>query len=230
MKKMYRVGIATLIACIFIALTIRCGFDSDYEDTDPISFVSLYHASPNGPDLDIVVDDMKINTVPFTYGLYTDYLRFSSGSRTLKLGPYGGSTFTIDTVLGIEPDKHFSIFVIDEFERASVMMLFDDPALPATGNAKVRFINLSPDSEPVQLKIKGEPLPLTIVQSFAVASTFMDVEAKTYIFEILSGGVVVEDLPNTQLQSGRFYTIVVRGYATPPTGNTNGLSAQIINN
>jgi len=230
MKKMYRIGIATLIACIFIGFIISCGFGNDNTDPGPISRVSLYHASPNAPDLDILVDDQKINTVPFKYGYNTDYLRFSSGNRNLKFGPYGGSIITIDTMLTLEPDKDFSIFVVDEFEKASVLMLFDDPDPPAPGNAKVRFINLSPDSEPVQLKIKDVALPLTVGQSFAVASNFMDIEATTYNFEIISGGILVDELPDTQLQSGWFYTILVLGYATPPAGNTNVLSAQVVIN
>lgn len=230
MKKMYRIGIATLIASIFLALIISCEFNNDNPDPGPISRVSLYHASPNAPDLDILVDDQKINTVPFKYGYNTDYLRFSSGSRNLKFGPYGGSIITIDTTLTLETDKNFSIFVVDEFEKASVLMLFDNPEPPASGNAKVRFINLSPDSEPVQLKIKDVALPLTIGQSFTDASNFMDIEAKMYDFEIISGGNPVVELPDTQLQSGWFYTILVRGYATPPVGNTNTISAQVIIN
>ena len=168
--------------------------------------------------------------MPFKYGLNTAYLFFSSGTRNLKFGPYGGTTTTIDTMLTLEPDKDFSIFVVDEFNKASVMMLFDDPSPPAASNAKIRFINLSPDSSPISLKIKDVALPLTVGQSFTDASNFMDIEGKAYHFEILSGGVVIDEIPNAQLQSGWFYNIIVRGFVTPPTGNTNALDAQLSTN
>ena len=229
MKKMYRMGIATLTACIFIVFMIRC-IDDDHADPGPVCYVSLYNASPNAPDLDIIVDDEKINTVPFDYGLNTGYLVFSSGSRNLKFGPYGGSVITIDTLLTLDTDKNYSIFVVDEFEKASILRMFDDPTAPASGNARVRFLNLSPDSEPLQLKIKDVAVPLTSGQSFADPSNFMDLEAKSYIFEITSGGIVVDELPNTQIQSGMFYTIIVRGYVTPPADNTNVLSGEVIPN
>jgi hypothetical protein len=63
-----------------------------------------------------------------------------------------------------------------------------------------------------------------------VASNFMDVPGAPSTFEVLSGGVLVDEIPDVQLQSGWFYTIVVRGYATPPPGNTNGIEAQVVIN
>lgn len=230
MKKMYRIGIAALTACIFVSFITSCGFDNDTVDPGPITGVSLYHASPNAPDLDILVDDIKINTVPFKYGYNTDYLRFSSGNRNIKFRPYGGGANAIDTVLTFEPEKDFSVFVVDTFEQAKVFRIFDDPSPPAAGNCKVRFINLSPDSEPVQLKIKGVTLPLTVGQSFMEASGFMDLSAVQSTFEILSGGVLVDEIPDVQLQSGWFYTILVRGYANPPVGNTNVIETQVVIN
>ena len=77
------------------------------------------------------------------------------------------------------------------------------------------------------LRSKTLALPLTVGQSFTDASAFMDIEAKTYDFQITSGGNTVLELPGSQLQSGWFYTIYVIGYVTPPTGNTNTLSAQV---
>jgi len=229
MKRLYMKGVVTLIGCIFPGFMTSC-LDDDSVDVGPLSSVSLYHASPDAPDLDILVDNEKINNVPFTYGLNTGYLFFSSGARNLRFVPYGGTTTVIDTVLTLEPEKDFSIFVIDEFERASVMMLFDDPSPPAASNAKIRFINLSPDSNPISLKIKDVALPLTVGQSFTEASNFMDIEGKDYHFEIVSGGVVIDEIPNAQLQSGWFYNIIVRGFVAPPSGNTNALDAQLSTN
>lgn len=230
MSRMYRFVIAKLSVCIFIGLVTGCRLEDKGIDTGPLTNVSLYHESPDAPDLDILVDDLKINSVPFKYGVNTSYLRFSSGIRNLKFKPFGASTISIDTMLTLEPDEDFSVFVIDEFEKVRVMMLWDHPSLPAAGIAKVRFINLSPDSNPVQLKIKDETTPLTVGLSFTSASPFLDLAAGTHNFQITSGGNVVAELPETQLQSGWFYTIIVRGYVTPPADNTNTLTAQIVVN
>jgi len=229
-KMMNRIGVTLLTAVGIFAFTTSCKINEDPVDEGPITRVSLYHASPNAPNLDIFVDDEKINNVPFEYAKFTDYLRFSSGNRNLKFRTFGGTTIAIDTTITLEPDQNFSLFVIDEFADASVMLLFDDPEPPTAGNSRIRFINLSPDSQPLQLKIKDVALPLTVGQSFTDASSFMNIEAKTYDFEITSAGTTVLELPGSQLQSGWFYTIYVIGYVTPPSGNTNTLSAQVVTN
>ncbi|HMG90147.1 MAG TPA: DUF4397 domain-containing protein [Chryseolinea sp.] len=230
MKRLSRVAIIVLPAFGILGLSGGCELKEDDVDPGPISQVSLFHTSPNAPNLDIIVDDVRINNVPFEYGKTTEYVRFSSGIRNLKLRPYGGGTIFIDTTITLEPDKAFSLFVIDDFDKASVMLLFDDPDVPAAGNARIRFINLSPDSEALQLRIKDVALALTVGQSFTDASQFMDLEAKTYDFEITSAGTKVLELPGSVLQDGWFYTIYVIGYVTPPTGNTNVLSAQVFIN
>ena len=206
MKKMYQVGIALLIATLFFAFVTSC-ISNDHIEPGPVSSLSMYHASPDAPDLDIVVDDQKINSIPFKYGINTNYIQFA-----------------------LEPNEDFSLFVIDEFDKVSVMMLWDRPSLPAAGQAKLRFINLSPDSQPVQLKIKGVTTPLTAGQSFTEASQFLDLESNTYTFEVLSGGNVIDEIPETQLQGGWFYTIIVKGYVNPPSGNTNTIGAEIMIN
>ncbi|HEX6892117.1 MAG TPA: DUF4397 domain-containing protein [Chryseolinea sp.] len=224
---MSRVALIVLPALGIVALGGGCELKEDDVDLGPISQVSVFHTSPDAPNLDILVDDEKINNVPFEYGGTTEYLQFSSGIRGLKIRPYGGGSPVIDTTITLEPDEHFSLFVIDDYDNASIMMLFDNDDAPAEGNARIRFINLSPDSGPLQLRIKDVALPLTVGQSFTDASQFMELEAKTYDFEITSAGNKVLELPGSTLQTQWSYTIYVIGYVTPPSGNTHALAAQV---
>ena len=55
-------------------------------------------------------------------------------------------------------------------------------------------------------------------------------DAKTYDLEITSGGNASKtlELPDIEFREGAVYTVVVRGYSTPPSGNTNVLSAEVI--
>ena len=227
MKRLSQIALAVLPALVVLALSFSCELKEDEVDPGEISLVSLFHTSPDAPNLDILVDNEKINNVPFEYGKYTGYLQFSPGNRNLKLQPYGGGATAVDQTITLEPDEDFSVFVVDEYGKASVMTLWDNPDPPAANSARVRFINLSPDSEPIQLRIKDVTLPLTVGQSFKDVSEFMNLEAKTYDFEITIAGNVVLELPGSVLQNGWFYTIYVIGYVSPPTGNTNTLSAQV---
>ncbi|HMG91478.1 MAG TPA: DUF4397 domain-containing protein [Chryseolinea sp.] len=233
MKKLIRAGMALLWACASLVFIIGCDPDGDENvQPSPVSYVSLYNASPNAPELDIVVDDRQINTYPFEYSDHTGYLTFYTGDRNLKFGPFGASNIVVDTTVTLEDEKTYSIFVVDEFTNASLLILNDNSEAPASGKAKVRFINLSPDGEAVLLRVKGESTSLTEEESFKEATDFFEVDAKTFDFEVISASNSEAKLqiPSVELQEGWFYTILVRGYTTPPAGNTNLLSADVLVN
>ena len=232
-EKMFRAGIAATLACASLVFIMGC--DPDEEENvqpSPVSYVSIYNASPNAPNLDIVVDNRQINTYPFEYSDHTGYLRFYTGERNLKLGPFGASNIVVDSTVTLEDQKAYSIFVVDEFSNASLLVLNDNAEAPSSGKAKVRFLNLSPDKGGVRLKIKGESASLTDDKSFKEATDFFEVDAKTFDFEVIDSfnGDGKLQIPAVELSEGGFYTILVKGYATPPAGNTNVLSADVLIN
>jgi hypothetical protein len=121
---------------------------------------------------------------------------------------------------------------VDEFENASLLILDDNAEAPASGKAKIRFVNVSPDGNELELKVEGEPTSLTEAQAFKEATDFFEVDADTFDFEIINtgNGTTELQLPGVELQEGWFYTILVRGYTTPQPGNTNVLSADVLVN
>ena len=233
MKKMFRAGIVWLFACASLVFIASCDPDEDENvQPDPVSYVSLYNASPDAPDLNILVDNRQLNTYPFEYSDHTGYLRFYTGNRNLKFGPFGASNSVVDTTVTLENEKAYSIFVVDDFNEASLLMLNDNSDEPAAGKAKIRFVNLSPDGGAVQLKVKGESTSLTDVKGFKEATEFFEVGANTFDFEVVAAGNADAklQLPAIVVQEGWFYTILIRGYETPPAGNTNVLSAEVLVN
>ena len=138
----------------------------------------------------------------------------------------------MDTTVTLENEKAYSIFVVDEFTNAGLLILNDNSEAPASGKAKVRFVNLSPDGEAVLLKVKSESAALTEEKSFKEATDFFEVDANTFDFEVIgsSNSEAKLHVPGVELQEGWFYTILVRGYTTPPAGNSNVLSAEILVN
>jgi len=59
---------------------------------------------------------------------------------------------------------------------------------------------------------------------------FVEVDAKKYAFNVklASGSDVLLTLPNAVLLEGWSYTVVVRGFKTPPDGSDKVLSAELI--
>ncbi|HMJ70873.1 MAG TPA: DUF4397 domain-containing protein [Cyclobacteriaceae bacterium] len=208
--------------------------DNDSPELPPVAYVSLYNASPNSPGLSIMVDRKVINNNSFDYSDHTGYLRFLTGERMLEFGPYGANNVVADTTVKFEDGKAYSVFVVDNYDKADVLVLSDDTSEPASGKAKVRFLNLSPDAPDVDLAIAGtdsaSDSAVFTSQSFKEKSEFIEVEAKNYDFKVkmASGSDVLLTVPNATFQDGWSYTILVRGFRTPPGGSNSVLSAEVI--
>jgi hypothetical protein len=95
----------------------------------------------------------------------------------------------------------------------------------------VRFVHLSPDAPAFDVSVSGESGdPLFTNQSFKQATAFQEIDANTYSFDIKNAGAsdAVLSAEDIQLVAGRYYTIVTRGFKTPPAGNTNVLSIEVL--
>jgi hypothetical protein len=230
-RKMFRMGWVGLLASVSLVMGGCLDDDSNSDIINiPVSYVSLYNASPNAPALNVVVDDRLINNnAPLRYADNTGYLRFYTGKRTLEFGPYGANNVTLDSAVTLVDNRVYSIFVVDNYEKAELLVLNDSSAAePAAGKAMLRFINLSPDADPLTLKVKDAAGNLTEAQPFKGATAFLEVDAKAYNLEVVADGTSVLNIPNVSLPAGAYKTVLVRGYKTPPAGNTNVLSGEVI--
>ncbi len=230
MTTMFCAGLTGALACVSL-VSMSCDVDNNIYPLPPVSYVSFYNASPDAPSLGILVDDKLVNTVPFAYSDHTS-LRFNTGSRNFKIGSYGTSDIFVDTTLVLQEDISYSIFIVDEYNEAGILIISDKAVLPPPLKAKIRFINLSPDGQRMQLKVKDQPTPLIGGQSFKEASAYIDVDARTYNLEVVSeeGSAVNLLMPDIKIEDGWIYTILVRGYKTPPSGNNNVLSVEVVAN
>jgi len=216
-----------------LALTIA-SCSSDDGDVSPVevAYVSLYQASPNAPGLDIRVSNRQINYYPFEYTDHTGYLRFYPGSRDLSFSPVNADNIVADTSLVFEPNRAYSVFVVDNYDNLQMLKLEDNAAAPEAGKAMVRFVNLSPDAPALDLMSETANDPWFEDQAFIETSEFMEVNANNYSLMVRSAEdeSINLNLPNVELQNGWYYTIIVRGYNTPPSGNNNVLSAEVLVN
>lgn len=217
------------MGCLAGALLLSAGCGDDDKNTPiPVAFVSIYQASPDAPELGIVVDNRQINSFPFDYSEYTGYLRFYTGSRNLRFTPYGADNVVVDTTLNFEEGRAYSIFLVDDYKKADILVL-EDVGDGTEGTAMIRFLNLSPDAAAVNLEAEGHAAPVFASQSFREPAVFKSLDPIVYDFRVESAtGETLLELPDTQLQAGRFYTILMRGYQKPPAGNNNRLSGQIL--
>ena len=222
---------AVLVVAGMAFVMASCDMDTDPAPYLPTAYVTLYNASPDSPNLGIVVDGRQINSNPFEYADNTGYLRFYTGNRTIRFSPFGASNIVADTTLTLKDQYGYSLFVAGQYNHVEVVVLQDTADAPAAGKALIRIVNLSPDAAPVSLREKDASTGLTGNLSFKEASAFIEVDAKTQDFEIVSAGSEATlHLKDIRLTEGSFQTIVVRGYRTPPSGNSNFINADIVRN
>jgi hypothetical protein len=215
-------------AALVFVLSSCLDNDSKENQVLPVAYVSIYHESPNAPELDVFVDEKPVNRLEFTD--YTGYLNFYTGDRNFKINPFGASNTLVDTTYNFVDGGFYSLFIVNNISNVETLMVRDSASTPAEGKAKVRFINLSPDA-PAMDVIEEESTALFSAQSFKDPSEFVEVDAATESFAVKAAGTTDElvSADDINLLPGKFYTLIVRGFVNPPAGNSNALSLEVIN-
>jgi hypothetical protein len=240
MNKIFRqVSLNTLILalCSFLTVSLTGCMDNDNNlpQPQPVAYVSFYHGSPNVPDLDLLIDNQRINSQAFKYTNYSNYLNFVPGSRKIKFTPTNAANAFIDTTLTFKENKVYSLFVVDRLQNVDLMVVQDSIIVPTAGKAGIRVVHLSPDAPAVDVVTTGTgstPTPLFTNLNFKAAPLFKEFTSGTYTLQVKKAGTneILLTVPNVALDSGKDYSLILRGFVTPPTGNTNVLSMQSIRN
>jgi hypothetical protein len=220
------------LGCLLAAFSLTgCLNDDGNPGPAQLSYVSIYHASPDADDLDILAGNYAVNNEPFAYGDYTNYISLHPGDRKFKFTESGKSdNVLVDTTFTIENLKNYTIFIADSLSRIGALVLTDSAESPGTGKAMIRFVHLSPDTPEVRVMADDEEL--FAEQSFKGGTAFQEIAAGTITFDFRStdGGEILLMTPGTELKAGKFYTMILKGFSNPPAGNSNELSTDIYRN
>ncbi|MCC9136882.1 DUF4397 domain-containing protein [Pontibacter silvestris] len=206
--------------------------DVDNEVT-PSSIAFFYHGSPDAPDLDVLLDSKQLFSQSFKYTYHSNYVSITPGSHRIKFTPVNASNAYIDTAITFKENVAYSFFAVDSLESISFMAVEDSLALPSSGKANVRLINISPDAPAVDIvTTETNSSPLFTDLDFKNSTPFKEITSGKYTFKVkdTESGSELLSVSDITLQSGRIYTLILRGFSSPPSGNTNKLSLQIITN
>jgi hypothetical protein len=218
-----------MVCCAALVFVLASCLDDDDNENQvvPVAYVSIYHESPNAPELDVFVDGRPVNRLEFTD--YTGYLNFYTGDRNFKINPFNASNTLVDTVYNFVDGGFYSLFIVNNVSKAETLIVRDSASVPSEGKAKVRFIHLSPDAPALDVT-EGEDTPLFSAQAFKDPSEFVEITTEVESFAVKATGTTdpLVSAKDLSLLPGRFYTIIVRGFANPPAGNSNSLSMEVI--
>lgn len=198
---------------------------------DRRALVRVVHASPDAPDVDVLVDGgVALRNVPFRAA--SGYLELDQGSRRVQVNPTNTTTSVIDATLPLERTKSYTILAVDRVSRIGALALEDDRAAPAAGNVRVRLVHASPSAGNVDVYVTGPNDDLNVTAptiagfAFKASSPYLEVPAGTYRVRITLGGTktVAIDTGPLSLAAGKVFT----GIAVDPLPGQQSFAALLL--
>lgn len=234
MKNLFRFNSTSLLAFMMISAVLTftsCKDDDDNNPSPAPTFGNLMatHASPDAPGVDLLIDNVKLNTAAINYPATTPYITLATGNRNIKINVAGTATTVIDATLPLAANKNYSVFAVGAVANIAPLVLEDNLSSPAAGKAHIRFIHLSPDAPAVDVALDGGAVVFGDY-SFKEYSEFTPLDAGTYDLEVRVAGTstVALDLPPITLTAGKIYTVYAKGFLSG--SGAQALGAEVIVN
>jgi len=202
----------TLLATLAVS---ACNNDDDVTAPATTAGLRVVHASPDAPNVDVLVD----NTAALTnvaYKAASTYLQVPSGSRNLKVRATGTTTVVIDQTATLNQGSAYTVIATGRVASIAPLVLTDDQTSPAAGNVRLRLVHASPAAGNVDIYVNAPTADITTATptlanvAFRVASNYLEVPAGTYRVRITPAGTktVAIDVNNVALTAGQVRTAV----------------------
>jgi len=176
--------------------------------------LTVVHASPGGPEFTFLINDVAATPKAFTYNTVLDYQDVKAGDKQFSLVKKGTTEVIVKSPVTLKEDKSYTAFVTEKAPKAVFAVFEDDLSAPTGENAKIRFVNLSPDAPALDLIVGGKADAALTKKAFKEATAFVNVAAAAEVkFEIVENGktVVLATLEKVKVEKGKVYTIWVKG-------------------
>lgn len=188
-----------------------CPYENYYRVAN-ISYMRLFHASPNAPAVDIYADNRPV-AQNLSYKNFTKYISLPAQTYTITIFPAGSKAkVLLSKKLTVPSGVIFTNAVIGIAPDINVLSIAE-PAGPTIPNkAFVRFSNLSPNSPSFDLTYADGSLLFQNV-AYKAVTDYMTFLPGNYHFQIRESGTdnVVLINPNIKIGGNKFYTIYVVG-------------------
>jgi hypothetical protein len=197
------------------ALTAACGDDDDNTGPEGRARVRVVHASPDAPDVDVLVDDASVLTgVPYLEA--SDYLDVSPGTRNVKVNAAGTATTVIDADVSLADGADYTVIASGPLAAIEPIVLQDDNSAPAAGNARVRAIHGAPSAPAVDIYVTAPGADLAAATpalagvEFGDVTAYIEAPAGDYQVRVASAGTktVVIDSGTLGLSGGQVRTAI----------------------
>ncbi|OWK71005.1 DUF4397 domain-containing protein [Pedobacter sp. AJM] len=225
MKTKNYLGLSTKIICALFAITLTFSACKKDWNNDPIEAagIGFVHASPGTAALDYILDNQKIGS--FSYTNDRGYFAAYPGTRLVGVSKKDSLKYLTNGTAALKGGSFYSVFVVDTLKSTKLLLVEDDLKAPETDKAKVRFINLSPGSSPLDLAVEGNATALFTSKAFKEFTPFTSINpSDNYTFQVKQAGTVTATLPAVKIEKGKIYTIWAKGLSSKTDSTKFGLA------
>jgi len=219
-----------IVAGLLLLSFSSCLKDNNNYYNPPVGYLNVVQASPDEPQLNFFLNNNQVNNWPFQFGDYTGYIRAYTGTRTANFDNAATMGQLLSGSVVINQNQYYSLFLANTSASPQYLLLTDTLNQPASGQAGVRFINLSPDAGAVDFSVQGSSTNINN-RGFLGHSVFVPVAAGTYSLQVKTTGTstVLASSTGVNLSAGALYTVWLQGLKAGTTA-TDKLSITVMTN
>ena len=179
--------------------------------------VRVLHAVPDAPAVDVYLNDAEAIS-DLTFNEITAYTSVPAGDYSVKVYPAsanGTGTPVIDVPsLTLAVGQDYTVAAVGTLATIEPLVLTDNNAAPAAGQAHIRVVHASPDAPNVDIFAAGAGVVVSDL-AFKEPSAYLPLPAGSYDLQVRVAGTetVALDLPDTALAAGNVYTAFAVGLA-----------------
>lgn len=218
------------ISFMLSAVLLSSCMKSDNNDNQPEfkTALSVVNASPGPMAFNFSLSNRRVDGPALEYTQESGYFLTYHGIRDFEVIPSGGAGGSLKTSIELKEETYQTLFIAGENSALTSLFTEDDLSDPPAGKAKIRFVNLSPDSGEQTLAIKAGS-DLFTDQPFKSATEFITIDPGTYDLQLknATGNILTEI--NAVVAEGTIYTAWSKGLISGTGGTPIGLQFRSIN-
>ena len=175
------------------------------------AMVRFLHASPTTENVDVHINAQLVaSNVPFKQ--VGSYLFLPAGKYHIDIYPTGNLVSTIITKkITVEAGNVYTFAVIGTENKLQLLPFQEQPGVPS-GETKLRFIHLSPDTQNVDIGVnKGDVIFSNV--PYKKPTSYLGLSPMTVNLEVREASTknILLSVPNVKVKPNRIYTLVALG-------------------
>ena len=210
-------SIRTLAAVALVSTAlVACSDDDDATAPPAVAQVRVVHASPDAPNVDVLVDDATALT-NVAFRASSGFLEVPAGTRRLRVRATGTTTTVIDANVPFVNGGAYTVLATGLLAGIAPVVAEDNLTDPAAGQVKLRVIHAAPAAAGVDVYATAPgadintATPVLTNVAFRAVSGYLTVPAGTYQLRVTPTGTKTVAIDATvTLTAGQIRTVVAK--------------------